>query len=208
MEKNKKIAIVLIIIIILIPLLFILKKGDNPKQDVSVVSKSKVVKLYKNTDNKCTDIIPDATKNEKLLLYLSFNQMKKDKVLSDKINYEDYLNSSRKVLKEEDIPKTFDNYLFEGYTYTLKENKITRKEKGCDKKFVSKMYGYTSKDNYLYVDVINGYILDNKVYDYKNNELGDYSTNTLNKTLDKGKAITLTYTLEKDNYKLEKVGER
>lgn len=69
-----------------------------------------------------------------------------------------------------------------------KNMKTTECKENCDtKKYVSKLYGYTYDENdNIQIDVKEGYIKNNKVYDLDDNLLGDYSEDSLNKTLEKG----------------------
>ena len=80
----------------------------------------------------------------------------------------------------------------------------TNKEEGT-KKYVSKLYGYSYDENEnIVMQVKEGYIENNKVYDLDGNELGEYTEDTLNTTLDNGTLKTYNYTKENNDYKLEK----
>ena len=80
----------------------------------------------------------------------------------------------------------------------------TNTEEGS-KKYVSKLYGYTYDDNEnIVMQVKEGYIENNKVYDLDGKELGDYTEETLNKLLDNGTLKTYNYTKENGDYTLEK----
>lgn len=72
----------------------------------------------------------------------------------------------------------------------------------CDsRKYVSKLYGYTyDEENNLEMQVKEGYVENNKVYDLDGKELGDYSEDTLNTTLDNGTLKTYNYTKSGDDY--------
>ena len=73
------------------------------------------------------------------------------------------------------------------------------------RKYVSKLYGYTYDDNEnIVMQVKEGYIENNKVYDLDGTELGDYTEDTLNKLLDNGTLKIYNYTKENDDYTLEK----
>ena len=41
--------------------------------------------------------------------------MKKDKILENEITKDDYIKSAEKILKNEDIPEAFEDYVYEGY---------------------------------------------------------------------------------------------
>jgi len=68
-------------------------------------------------------------------------------------------------------------------------NKLYKKVKNDkvvgNKKYVSKLYGYSSDmDENIYMNVKEGYILNNQVYDLDNNVIGVYSEDTINDILD------------------------
>ena len=71
--------------------------------------------------------------------------MKKDKILENEITKDDYIKSAEKILKNEDIPEAFEDYVYEGYAYELNRDQLTRKKVKCDsKKYVYKLYDYLS----------------------------------------------------------------
>ena len=74
----------------------------------------------------------------------------------------------------------------------------------CDtREYVSKLYGYTyDEKNNLEIQVKEEYVENNKVYDLDGKELGDYSEDTLNNTLDSGTLKTYNYTKDGDDYVL------
>lgn len=72
-----------------------------------------------------------------------------------------------------------------------------------DKKYVSKLYGYTSdKDENIIMNTKEGYIKDNFVYDLDDNLLGKYEEETLNKLLDQATTKTYKFNKDKDKYNL------
>ncbi len=80
----------------------------------------------------------------------------------------------------------------------------TNKTEGT-REYVSKLYGYSYDENEnIVMQVKEGYIENNKVYDLDGNELGEYTEDTLNTTLDNGTLKTYNYTKENNDYKLEK----
>lgn len=209
-RMNVKIILcVILFIIVVIGLVLVINRDD--KKSNSPVSHKVVEKLYENhSDNKCTEVIRITSNTEvseaedKVLLYLIFGQMKKDNVISSKISLDDYKTSALKVLNEEYIPLDFE-YVFEGYQYSLKDDEITRKSSSCIENYVTKLYGYSGTDK-LELDVMAGYVKDGKVYDLKDNEIGTYSEDDLNKILDKGTMQVYNYEKVNDNYKLVSVG--
>ena len=71
------------------------------------------------------------------------------------------------------------------------------------KQYVSKLYGYSyDEEGNIVMQVREGYIENNKVYDLEGNELGDYTEEELNSILDKATLKTYNYTKENNNYKL------
>ncbi len=214
-SKEKKIMSVKIIlcvvlfVIVIVSLFILMDKGDI--KDNSPVNHKTVEKLYENhSDNKCTEVIKINNNlgiseiDDKVLLYLIFGQMKNDSVLSDSISLEDYKSSALKVIDEEYIPLNF-KYVFEGYQYSLNDNKITRENSSCTKNYVTKLYGYSGTDK-LELDVMAGYVENGKVYDLNDNEIGTYNENELNNILDKGTMQVYNYEKVNNNYKLVSVG--
>ena len=83
-----------------------------------------------------------------------------------------------------------------------KEVENNKKEE--TREYVSKLYGYTYDDNEnIVMQVKEGYIENNKVYNLEGTELGDYSEDTLNTVLDNGTLKNYNYTKENNDYKLE-----
>ena len=79
----------------------------------------------------------------------------------------------------------------------------TNKEEDT-KKYVSKLYGYSYDENEnLEVQVKEGYIENNKIYDLTGKELGEYTEDSLNNVLDNGTLKTYNYTKSNDEYKLQ-----
>ena len=194
--KNKKriilfagISIVLIAILILI----IVLNNKEDKEKIKIVDSKEAEKLYQTSDNKCTDITDENNKctditdeKDSLILYLIFSKLDKDKKLTDNISYDEYENTAKTILKIDDIPAVINNYLYDGYSYTLDNDKITREKSECKEKYVSKIYGYSNNNNTLDLYISSGYVKDGKVYNFDNIEIGDYSKKTINKVLDSG----------------------
>ena len=177
--NKKKIDIKIILcglaLIIIVTTLFIKFTNSKKEKDNAPVNHKIVEKLYEdNMENTSTEVIK-ITKNDdienvddKVLLYLIFGQLKKDKKISSNISIEDYKEAALKIIDEEYIPQEFE-FIFEGYKYSLKNNKITRGKTNCEENYVTKLYGYSGTDN-LEVDVMAGYVKDGKVYDLNDNE--------------------------------------
>ena len=132
--NNKKRIILFIgilIIIIVIVVLIIVFNNQNKKEKIEIVNYKEAENLYQTSDNKCTDITDE---NDSLLLYLIFSELDKDNKLSDNISYDEYENTAQAILKTDDIPTKINNYLYDGYSYTLNDNEITREKSECDEK--------------------------------------------------------------------------
>ena len=163
--KNKKriilfagISIVLIAILILI----IVLNNKEDKEKIKIVDSKeaeKLYQLYQTSDNKCTDITDE---KDSLILYLIFSKLDKDKKLTDNISYDEYENTAKTILKIDDIPAVINNYLYDGYSYTLDNDKITREKSECKEKYVSKIYGYSNNNNTLDLYISSGYVKDGK----------------------------------------------
>lgn len=197
-KKYIIIGVILSLIVISIPFLKKTLNNKNPKQ-ISLLDHKKVEGLYtKNENNMCTDVPSE----ESIGLFLTFGQMKKDKLLSDSIDMSTYKKEASKIVKDikEDI-----NYVYEGYRYTSNGNTITREKVDCDNNYVTKLYGYSQGKDNLSLTIKSGYIKDDKVYDLENNEIGEKEK--LNIALDNGSTKTYIYSKDGNNYKFEKVEE-
>ena len=210
-KTNIKIILCGLILIIVVISLFMFINANKKDNSNIPVKHTEVEKLYEdNNGEKCSEIvkITDNTDvsstDDKVLLYLIFGQMKKDKVLSSTISIDDYKTSALKVIDKEYIPNNFE-FTFEGYTYNLKDAEITRSKANCEENYVTKLYGYSGTDD-LEVDVMAGYVKDKKVYDLNDNEIGNYSKDDINSILDKGTMQVYNYKKINDNYKLTSVG--
>lgn len=89
---------------------------------------------------------------------------------------EDNITVQNNPITHEEVEKIYENM------------ETTKCLKNCDtKKYVSKLYGYTyDESENIQIDVKEGYIENNKVYDLDGNLLGDYKENSLYKILEKG----------------------
>ena len=167
-----------------------------------IIKIKKAENLYQTSNNKCTDITDE---NDSLILYLIFSELDKDNKLSDNISYDEYENTAKTILKTDDIPHTINNYLYDGYSYTLEENKITREKTECEERYVSKIYGYSNNNDTLSLYISSGYVKEGKVYNLSGVEIGDYDKDTINKTLDDGTIKIYNYKNENGNYILDNI---
>ena len=204
MKSKKRIILfvgILIIIIIVIVLIIVFNNQDK-EEKIEIVNYKEAEKLYQESNNKCTDIQDE---NDSLLLYLIFSKLDKESKLSDSIPYDEYENIAKTILKTDDIPAKINNYLYDGYSYTLEENKITREKTECTEKYVSKIYGYSNDNNTLSLYISSGYIKNGKVYNLEGIEIGDYDKNKINKILDSGTIKIYNYKNENGKYILDSI---
>ena len=203
--SNKKRIILLIslfVIIVISLLIIVFNNNQNKEEKIKIVNYKEAEKLYQESDNKCTDITDE---NDSLLLYLIFSKLDKESKLSDSIPYDDYENIAKTILKTDDIPSKINNYLYDGYSYTLEENKITREKTECTEKYVSKIYGYSNNNDILSLYISSGYIKDGKVYNLEDIEIGAYDKNKINKILDSGTIKIYNYKNENGSYILNSI---
>ena len=217
--NKKRVGIIIGIIVILLFVVgfviysFVINKTEE-KTVSTTVKHETAEKLYKEQDGEtCTEvnIVSHNAKvsetDDKVLLYLIFGQMKKDKILENEITKDDYIKSAEKILKNEDIPEAFEDYVYEGYAYELNGDQLTRKKVKCDsKKYVSKLYGYSNNEETLTLNVKAGYIENETLYDLNGKEIGTYQEDELNEMLDQGTLQVYTYQAQDGDYQLESVG--
>ena len=201
-NKKKLIIFIGILIIIIIVVLIIVLNNQNKEEKIKIVNYKEAEKLYQESNNKCTDIQDE---NDSLLLYLIFSKLDKESKLSDSIPYDEYENIAKTILKTDDIPSKINNYLYDGYSYTLEENKITREKTECEERYVSKTYGYSNDNNTLSLYISSGYVKDGKVYNLEGIEIGDYDKNKINKILDRGTIKIYNYKNENGKYILQNI---
>ena len=216
--NKKRVGIIIGIIVILLFVVgfviysFVINKTEEKTESITVKHET-AEKLYKEQDGEtCTEvnIVSHNAKvsetDDKVLLYLIFGQMKKDKVLGNEITKDDYIKSAEKILKNEDIPEAFEDYVYEGYAYELDGDQLTRKKVKCDsKKYVSKLYGYSNNEETLTLNVKAGYIENETLYDLNGKEIGTYQEDELNEMLDQGTLQVYTYQAQDGDYQLESV---
>ena len=200
--KKKLILFIGILIIIIIVVLIIIVLNNKDKEKIEIVNYKDAENLYQTSNNKCTDITDE---NDSLILYLIFSELDKDNKLSDNISYDEYENTAKTILKTDDIPTVINNYLYDGYSYTLEENKITREKSECEERYVSKIYGYSNNNDTLSLYISSGYVKEGKVYNLSGVEIGDYDKDTINKTLDDGTIKIYNYKNENGNYILDNI---
>ena len=201
--NNKKIILLVgILIIIIIVILIIVFNNQNKEENIKIVNYKEAENLYQTSNNKCTDITDE---NDSLILYLIFSELDKDNKLSDNISYDDYENTAKTILKTDDIPTVINNYLYDGYSYTLEENKITREKTECEERYVSKIYGYSNNNDTLNLYISSGYVKGGKVYNLSGVEIGDYDKDTINKILDDGTIKIYNYQNKNGSYILDSI---
>ena len=142
------------------------------------------------------------------MLNLVFADLKNKDSLSDDINLDDFLNSLESVSGNKKMDYTINDFIYEGYSYTLDGNKISRKKASCPKvSYTSKLYGYTYNNDNLELYIKMGYIDNGKVYDLSNKEIGEYDKKTINKTLDDGTLQIYSYQIDNNKYYFKKIIE-
>ena len=203
-NKKKLIIFIGILIIIIIVVLIIVLNNQNKedKEKIKIVNYKEAEKLYQESNNKCTDIQDE---NDSLLLYLIFSKLDKESKLSDSIPYDEYENVAKTILKTDDIPSKINNYLYDGYSYTLNNDEIIREKSECEEKYVSKIYGYSNNNDTLSLYISSGYVKDGKVYNLSGDEIGDYDKDTINKILDDGTIKIYNYQNKNGNYILDNI---
>ncbi len=212
MSKKKIIIIIIIALIILGIIIYFVNKNSNDLAINSIVKHDVAEDLYKAVEpNECVNIdinekVSTQKMNDEVLLYLIFGQMNKDKLLTDNISLNDFNKSAKKILGDVKIPKQIKNYVYDGYVYNLNNDKITREKYNCgDKKYVSKLYGYTTNENQLILNIAVAYIQNGTVYNLDDELLGEYDEENLNEILDKGTMEVYTYTNTNGDYILESI---
>ena len=202
-NKKRIILLISLLVIIVISLLIVIVfNNKEDKEKIKIVNYKEAEKLYQESNNKCTDMQDE---NDSLLLYLIFSKLDKESKLTDSIPYDEYENIAKTILKTDDIPSKINNYLYDGYSYTLEENKITRTKTECEEKYVSKIYGYSNDNNTLSLYISSGYVKDGKVYNLEDIEIGDYDKDTINKILDDGTIKIYNYQNKNGNYILDNI---
>ena len=200
--NNKKKLILFVGILIIIIVIVLIIVFNNKEEKIKIVNYKEAESLYQESNNKCTDIQDE---NDSLLLYLIFSKLDKESKLSDSIPYDEYENAAKTILKIDDIPSSINNYLYDGYSYALEDNKITREKTECTEKYVSKIYGYSNDNDTLSLYISSGYVKEGKVYNLNGVEIGDYDKDTINKTLDSGTIKIYNYKNENGNYILDNI---
>ena len=198
-NKKKLIIFIGILIIIIIAVLIIVLNNQNKEEKIKIVNYKEAEKLYQESNNNIQD------ENDSLLLYLIFSELDKDNKLSDNISYDEYENTAKTILKTDDIPSKINNYLYDGYSYTLEDNKITREKSECEEKYVSKIYGYSNNNDTLSLYISSGYVKDGKVYNLEDIEIGNYDKDTINKILDSGTIKIYNYQNKNGSYILDSI---
>ena len=201
-KKKLTLFVGLLTIIIIVILIIVLLNNQDKEEKIEIVNYKDAEKLYQTSDNKCTDITDE---NDSLLLYLIFSKLDKDNKLSDNISYEEYENTAKTILKTDDIPSSINSYLYDGHSYTLNNDEITREKSECEEGYVSKIYGYSNDNNTLSLYISSGYVKEGKVYNLNDVEIGDYDKVTINKTLDSGTIKIYNYKNENGSYILNSI---
>lgn len=219
MKKKNFLIICILVLLIAIGVTGVTWVARNTKKEntVSLTNnqvKHKVVEnLYetiKATECNEMPIIEETTKVEELdqnnILYLIFSKMNEEQLLKEEILLETMEITAQKLFGKKDVFSNFTTYNYGGYLYTLRDNKITRVSRNCDnKKYISKLYGYTNNKERLEARIHYGYIENGKVYDLKGQELGIYEENQVSNILEIGTPRIYHYKMKNNEYYLEKI---
>lgn len=82
-------------------------------------------------------------------------------------------------------------------------NKVKKEETSDEKKYISKLYGYTSdKNQNITIYTKEGYIKDDMLYDLDNNVIGKYEKTKQNEDLEKATLKTYKFNKNENDYKL------
>lgn len=208
MKDNKKVLLmimgILIFVLMCVVLIFMIFFRGEKK---FVVKHGTVDNLYNDIETTSCSYNDEVNLNDNSILYLVFTKLKKDNILADSFSVKEYNNAGKKLLGEDDVlPKSFVNYDFDGYSYTLNGDNIERTKGTCgDKKYISKLFGYTYNEKELIVNVKIAYIKNNKMYDLTDKELGEYKKDTQNTLIDSSSSKIYTYNKNGNNYYLKNI---
>lgn len=219
-KKNNKMNLVKYVIICIIIILLVggvgffvynnYIKKESTEKEAKEIKHNTVEDLYNSVKTTSCNYVEDTSDkklSEKSVLYVVFSKMNNEGKLKDEIDYNDYLKVATSVLGgEKAVPKKFTNYEFDGYSYTLDKKKITRTQGTCgDKKYISKLFGYSYSNEELIVYIKVAYIKGDKLYDLNDKELGDYSEENENSLMDTSTSKIYTYTINGEEYILKTI---
>ena len=194
-KSNIIILVVILVVIILFGIIvgFLLKEEENAPftlDDIYSVYPLDVQNLYVNLVSiSCSgDLYFDITEEDgyveikdidkKTLLDYTFGYMSKNALLDDGFNISVIENVVDDLFYENvNLRKLLNNYSYDDYVYTLKDDKITRMKSECksDNQYVSQLFGYEYENNKLSIDVNFGYLKGNILYDLFDTKLGVYN---------------------------------
>ena len=200
---NKKIylyigGIVLLIIVIVIILFLIPRNNDNTLalDKIYDVYPEEVRELYHNMvsidcrgdisfnieiDKEPTEI---SKLDKSILLDYLFSYMDKNELLNDNVEISDIKKIEEKLFYDNlNLTNYIKSYDYNGYSYDIKNNKLTKKKTACNSniKNVLFLYGYFWNDNQLSIDINVAYLKDGILYDHKDEVLGEYDGSDLTK---------------------------
>ena len=190
--KTKIITIIsVIIVVIILTLMLVLTRRNKQvsEDDIYGVFPSEVRQIYSNLVNiSCSgdlyfDIELDGDEidvnniNKIDLLNYIFSYLDKKDFLKNKFSVDVLKDAANRLFLDNiDVLVNFTNFNYGKYTYTLKNNQIIRTSNECisNNNYVSYLYGYSWSDDILKIDVNIGYLKDGILYDFDDNELGEY----------------------------------
>lgn len=227
--KYKKLVVVtIIVLIILIIILAIIKK--NHKKDgllygqVTEIKIEEIENLYKYVDDiSCVGGLSfdlqvgydtqsiDKVSKKALLNYL-FSYLDKNNLLSDEMSKSFINEKTRELFYDKDLSlfNSINNFQYGDYAYIVEGNTVKRLKKKCENKitYVSKLFGYTSDEEIVSMDVDLGRLVDGVLYDMAGNKLGDYSSSNekLSELFANAPYYRYNYIKVNGLYKLQSVG--
>ena len=115
--------------------------------------------------------------NKNDVLDYTFSYLDKNDLLNNKIDESTIKKAEKRLFpKSVNLLEGINNYGYGDYYYNNENGKIVRTERECtsDIKYVSHLYGYSYDENKLSMDVNVAYLKDGKLYNYNDEELGEY----------------------------------
>ena len=218
---NYKVVIIAAVVVFILALMLHLNNKHKAYEldKMYDVYPSEVKELYRYlVDANCdgdlyfnVKLDEDAKKMSELdknnLIDYMFNYLDKKGILQDSIPLDRFTEANSNLFSEKiDLVSELNTYEYKDHTYTFEGDKVTRKNRECktDKKYVSHLYGYSSKETSLWLDINVGYLKDDIMYDLDDKELGKYEDNK-GDLFKNSPYFRVYYVKDNNEYKLDKV---
>jgi len=230
MKYIKIIIVVSVLLLLLLLYLVFSRKNDTSFDDIMIDKVDDIEYLYMlvsdipcerglyvniplNKKVKVSDI------DRKVLLNYLFAFLDRNALLNDKtdkkiINFaENELFYKRKssLFNNNDLHlfRNINNFQYGDYVYSVKDNMLIKNEKSCvnNEVYVTALLENGVSDNYGYIDVGIGKLVNDTIYDVVGNKLGDYDSesNMLGDILLNGPYYRYYYIKENGSYKLDSI---